>query len=351
MMPYVAGQYNQICDVCGFSFLSGETRLRWDGLLVCKADFETDHPQKFVRVQPDGQPVPDIRPEPEDRFVLPIYCTPVTRTCAADNGTADCMTVDYALNIHYPSYGGYPLVYPPPITTPTSTPILFDTFTAANGTDPTSRDMDAYIAGTPRWQTSLSGPLVIESNGLMGVDNGSGRDQGGLLYSLPGFDQIFGAGEPYAVLLSGIAASGVLMEIYADNYAGSGIVNLYWDGSELKFRAQDDALNEFLLSQAYTPTGNEKFAFWTDGTIGHLVINGASVASGSYGLGAAVINGIYPYIAACSSGVTSRIDSIAIYGSISLAEVLTLTEIEESPPPSPLPDIYESGIYELGVYE
>lgn len=74
-MPYVAGQYYQICDVCGFKFLSNETRLRWDNLLVCPADWETDHPQKYVRVLEDSQGVPIPRPPPEDAFVEVSYIT------------------------------------------------------------------------------------------------------------------------------------------------------------------------------------------------------------------------------------------------------------------------------------
>lgn len=74
-MPYVAGQYHQICDVCGFKFLSGETRIRWDGLLVCPADYEVDHPQKRLRVLEDGQGVPIPRASPKDVFVEVSYIT------------------------------------------------------------------------------------------------------------------------------------------------------------------------------------------------------------------------------------------------------------------------------------
>lgn len=87
---YKAGQYKQVCDVCGFEFFSGETRKRWDGLIVCKDDYETDHPQKFVHVMTDGFAVKDPRPEPDDVFVAPL-CYIFAQHSYADMGEADCM--------------------------------------------------------------------------------------------------------------------------------------------------------------------------------------------------------------------------------------------------------------------
>ena len=91
---YVSGQWNVICDVCGFKFKSGQIRKRWDGLMVCKSDNEEDHPQKFIRVRGDGQAVPYVRNEPEDTFqtVCYIYAT----AAYADLGEADCMQADLA---------------------------------------------------------------------------------------------------------------------------------------------------------------------------------------------------------------------------------------------------------------
>ena len=63
-MTYIAGAHKFICDVCGFEYLSTEKRRRWDGLIVCPEDYEQDHPQKYLRVQSDGQSVPDPHAEP-----------------------------------------------------------------------------------------------------------------------------------------------------------------------------------------------------------------------------------------------------------------------------------------------
>jgi hypothetical protein len=88
---YAHGQWNAICDVCGFKFKSGELRRRWDGLMVCKDDYEVDHPQKHIRVKEDGLAVPWVRDEPEDTYLE--VCDLWTASPLADYGTADCMTV------------------------------------------------------------------------------------------------------------------------------------------------------------------------------------------------------------------------------------------------------------------
>lgn len=43
----------------------------WDGLYVCAEDFETRHPQDFVRGRKDNQSVPNPRPEPSGIYVGP----------------------------------------------------------------------------------------------------------------------------------------------------------------------------------------------------------------------------------------------------------------------------------------
>ena len=91
MSYFVSGTWNVICDVCGHKFKATEMRKRWDGLLVCDKDYETDHPQKFIRVQADGQSVPDPRPRPADDFVA--VCDFWSTTCRAGFGTAGCATV------------------------------------------------------------------------------------------------------------------------------------------------------------------------------------------------------------------------------------------------------------------
>lgn len=57
----VLGQWNSICDVCGFKYKSGDLRERWDGLMVCRDDWEERHPSNFFRATPDDQTVPWTR--------------------------------------------------------------------------------------------------------------------------------------------------------------------------------------------------------------------------------------------------------------------------------------------------
>ena len=62
----VMGQWNAICDVCGFKFKSGDLKLRWDGLMVCQEDYEQRHPMDYFKGTPDNQSTPWSRPEGAD---------------------------------------------------------------------------------------------------------------------------------------------------------------------------------------------------------------------------------------------------------------------------------------------
>ena len=70
---YKPGCWNVICDVCGWKFKSDEVRERWDNLIVCKQDWETDHPQKYIRSRSDPKPVPFVRNEPEPIEIVVPY--------------------------------------------------------------------------------------------------------------------------------------------------------------------------------------------------------------------------------------------------------------------------------------
>lgn len=62
MSKFLSGQWNAICDICGFEFKSRELRKNWMGLMVCSKDFETRHPQELIRVKADDPSVPWVRP-------------------------------------------------------------------------------------------------------------------------------------------------------------------------------------------------------------------------------------------------------------------------------------------------
>lgn len=69
---YISGDFWRICDRCGFKKRASQTFRTWDGLYVCAEDFETRHPQDFVRGRKDNQSVPSPRPEALETVIGPL---------------------------------------------------------------------------------------------------------------------------------------------------------------------------------------------------------------------------------------------------------------------------------------
>lgn len=103
-MGTVGGSYswNAICDVCGFKFKAHELRKRWDGFMVCDADFETRHPMDFYRVKNDHHQLPFVRPEQgvpsmydyDEADTDTVYvCTIARRRPYTGMGTIGCATL------------------------------------------------------------------------------------------------------------------------------------------------------------------------------------------------------------------------------------------------------------------
>lgn len=91
---YKSGSWWIACDVCGFRHKAEEIKKRWDGLLVCKEDFEQDHPQKYLRIRETGQAVPYIR-EDNDNFLAACYLWGAS--AYADLAEADCARADMSI--------------------------------------------------------------------------------------------------------------------------------------------------------------------------------------------------------------------------------------------------------------
>lgn len=73
MNSYIPGEWNVICDRCGFKRKSSQVVKTWDNFIVCSpiiksGCFETRHPQDFVRAVKDDQTVPFVRREPAEVF-------------------------------------------------------------------------------------------------------------------------------------------------------------------------------------------------------------------------------------------------------------------------------------------
>jgi hypothetical protein len=83
--------YKMACMRCGFWFPSTELKKEWTGLYVCKADYETRHPQTLMKVHGE-RAFPDIVSKDQD--VYTGICTVATNSAYADLGTADCMQAD-----------------------------------------------------------------------------------------------------------------------------------------------------------------------------------------------------------------------------------------------------------------
>lgn len=92
---YKSGTWNIICDLCGKKCKSDEVRKRWDGLIVCAADYETRQLLDLIRPYPPERPVPFIRDEPADTLLYTCYL--VFSQSIADIAQADCARADYIL--------------------------------------------------------------------------------------------------------------------------------------------------------------------------------------------------------------------------------------------------------------
>lgn len=87
---YIAGDFWRICERCGFKKRASQTYRTWDGLYVCHEDFETRHPQDFVRGRKDIQNVPNARPEPLENIIGPL----LTNISVAASPGATTISVD-----------------------------------------------------------------------------------------------------------------------------------------------------------------------------------------------------------------------------------------------------------------
>src|SRR6266567_852339 len=54
-------EYRVLCDSCGFKYWNWELRQRWDGLWVCKWDWENRHESDFYRTRNDTHKLPFYR--------------------------------------------------------------------------------------------------------------------------------------------------------------------------------------------------------------------------------------------------------------------------------------------------
>ena len=73
---FEAGQWNVICDRCGFKYKARQLRKEWTGLRVCTGGgtndcWEPRHAQEKLRGKKDRQATPWVRPEPPEIELQP----------------------------------------------------------------------------------------------------------------------------------------------------------------------------------------------------------------------------------------------------------------------------------------
>jgi len=89
------GNWNALCDSCGRKFKASDLQKRWDGLMVCKEDWEQRHFQDLLRVQKEKIAVPFSRPYPITDTYIRYTCSVYERWAKADQATADCATIGW----------------------------------------------------------------------------------------------------------------------------------------------------------------------------------------------------------------------------------------------------------------
>lgn len=99
---FKSGDWNAICDVCGFKYKASQLSKRWDGLMVCAEDFELRHPQDFIRPIKENISVPWTRPRGEDLFIN--TCSIAGQNAVAGVGTAGCAITGKDNGYREPSY-------------------------------------------------------------------------------------------------------------------------------------------------------------------------------------------------------------------------------------------------------
>ena len=66
---YKPGDWNALCDICGFKYKMSELKETWDGYQACPQDWNIRQPQDYVKGVQDNQSVPVSWPDPPNIFV------------------------------------------------------------------------------------------------------------------------------------------------------------------------------------------------------------------------------------------------------------------------------------------
>ena len=74
MDRFISGEWNAICDRCGFKYKASKLREEpRTHLRVCDKCVDEPNPQEFLKGREDKQSVPWTRPEPQEQNVSVTY--------------------------------------------------------------------------------------------------------------------------------------------------------------------------------------------------------------------------------------------------------------------------------------
>lgn len=152
---YQPGNHWMVCDVCGFDYRSSEMRKRWDGAWVCRKDWESRHPQDFVKGRRDKMRVPIARP------ATPIDTLTTTLSAGASKDTKS-ISVTSASHISEKDSIGIEL-----------TSVIQWTFvTEVSGTTITLNDglWDDAASWNTVYLGQVSGPTITTPTGVTAAD-------------------------------------------------------------------------------------------------------------------------------------------------------------------------------------
>lgn len=93
---FKSGEWNVYCMVCNRKIKSGLALKRWDGLIVCRDDYETRHPLDFLRARQERISVPFTADTSFNQFTSTTYppypfCTQEGSSGVAGFAVAGCM--------------------------------------------------------------------------------------------------------------------------------------------------------------------------------------------------------------------------------------------------------------------
>ena len=221
-------------------------------------------------------------------------------------------------------------------------PVLLDTFTAADGTDPTTRDMDVFLSGNERW--TLDADLVdagFTAGRITGgvwmrePENGNPANPPLTTVQPAHLDIIKGSGSIFAtprialyahVYVTATASSVRVSATDADSSSNEQF-EFHISDLEVSCTSLDAAgSGDFLYLASIGGPGWHKVALWTDGEDLAFIVDGAVAASGVAVLGAAQ----YTQLRVALSGwygtpESSQVADVGVYDSISLDDAIALT--------------------------